>query len=54
MTDPKVIYKMIEEIRLLVAEAGLACAKEGDDSEMMQTWRNRIHEHQKNLKDETF
>ena len=54
MTDPKILYRTIEEIRLLVAEAGLASAKESGDTEMHQIWIDRIHEHQNNFKNGTF
>ena len=53
MTNPEVIYRTIEEIKLLVAEAGLISAKEAGDAKKMQVWTDRIHEHQQNLKDET-
>ena len=52
MTDPKILYKTIEELRLIVAQAGLEAAKQAEDHEMIQVWIGRIVEHQINLKDD--
>ena len=51
MTDPNLILKSCEELRLKIAEAGYHCDMEAGNIEGAKKWEQRIKLHTKNLKE---
>lgn len=50
MTDPDLILKSCEELRLNIAKAGYVCDMEAGNIEGAKKWEQRIKLHKSNLK----